>query len=396
MGTLAACQAHCGRIFFLRRTSIEIDRANVVVIGGGVVGCAVAMELSARVEDVFLLEELPQLGMAASSRNSGVIHSGIYYPTGSRKARHCVEGNRLTYEFCAKHGVAHRHTGKVVVAASTGDEPQLEALLHRGRENGVAGLRIIDRNELRAREPHVEGRAALEVPSTGVVVSEELVKAYARVARERGAHLVTHARVTALESASSGLRVRSARGTIEARAAVNCAGLFADEVAALAGYKHHKIRPVRGDYCEVVPAKAHLVHSLVYPLPDPQGMSLGLHLTKTLWGTLLVGPTAQVVKSKTDYESGRVPIEVFARDARRLLPEIEEADLRPAYSGIRAKLATAIPAPGEKHKEISDFVIERDPQDPCLIHLIGIESPGLTAAWSLAREVSALVRETLS
>jgi len=371
------------------------ETANAVAIGGGVVGCAVAMELSAHFEDVFLLEELPQLGMAASSRNSGVIHSGIYYPTGSRKARHCVEGNRLTYEFCARHNVPHRHTGKVVVAASTGEEPQLEALLHRGQENGVTGLRIINGQELRAREPHVEGRAALEVPSTGLLVSEELVKAYARLARERGANLLTHAKVTALEPAGDALRVTSERGTIEARAVVNCAGLFADEVAALAGYKKHRIQPVRGDYCEALPAKAHLVHSLVYPLPDPQGMSLGLHLTKTLWGTLLFGPTAQVVSSKTDYESGRVPLEVFARDARRLLPEIEEADLRPAYSGIRAKLASAIPGKGETHKEISDFVIERDPRIPCLIHLIGIESPGLTAAWSLAREVTAMVRETL-
>jgi L-2-hydroxyglutarate oxidase LhgO len=367
-----------------------------VVIGGGVVGCAVAMELSAKHEDVFLLEELPQLGMAASSRNSGVIHSGIYYPTGSLKARHCVEGNRLTYEFCAAHGVTHRRTGKVVVAAATGEEPQLEALLHRGQENGVAGLRIIDRQELRAREPHVEGRAALEVSSAGLLVSEELVKAYARVARDRGANLLTHAQVTALEPAGPALRVTSERGTIEARAVVNCAGLFADEVAALAGHTRHKIRPVRGDYCEALTEKSHLVHSLVYPLPDPLGMSLGLHLTKTLWGTLLIGPTAQLAESKTDYESDRVPVGVFARDARRLLPEIEESDLRPAYSGIRAKLASAIPGRGEKHKEITDFVIERDPRIACLIHLIGIESPGLTSAWSLAREVAAMVGETLS
>ena len=374
----------------------ETDSVSVVIIGGGVVGCAVAMELSARYEDVFVLEEMPQLGMAASSRNSGVIHSGIYYPTGSRKARHCVEGNRLTYEFCAAHGVPHRRTGKVVVAASTGEEPQLEALLRRGQENGVAGLRLIGRQELRAREPHVEGRAALEVPSTGLLVSEELVKAYARVARERGANLLTHAKVTALEPAGAALRVESERGTIEARAVVNCAGLFADEVAALAGYMRHRIQPVRGDYCEAVPAKAHLIHSLVYPVPDPLGLSLGLHLTRTLWGTLLLGPTAQVVGSKTDYESGWLPVAEFARRVHGLLPEIEEGDLRPAYSGIRAKLAAGLAGAGETHKEIADFVIERDPRIPCLIHLIGIESPGLTAAWSLAKAVSAMVRETLS
>jgi len=374
---------------------VEHDSANVVIIGGGVVGCAVAMEVAAACEDVFLLEEMPQLGMGASSRNSGVIHSGIYYAKDSRKARHCVEGNRLTYEFCAAHGVQHRRTGKIVVAASTGEEPQLEALKKRGEENGVAGLRLIDRRELQAREPHVEGRAALEVPSSGLVISEDLVKAYARVAADRGAHVLTHSKVSALEAAGTGARVTSERGTIEARAVVNCAGLFSDEVAALTGFTKYHIQPTRGDYCEAVPSKAHLVHSLVYPLPEAGIYSLGVHLTKTLWGTLLVGPTARPVGSKTDYESGRVPVEEFARGARVLLPEIQEGDLRPAYSGIRAKLGPVDGGAG-RPKETADFVIERDPRVPCVIHMIGIESPGLTAAWSLAREVAGLVRETLA
>src|SRR5208282_744459 len=128
----------------------EREIASVVIIGGGVVGCAMAMEVAAAFEDVFLLEEMPQLGMGASSRNSGVIHSGLYYPCGSRKARHCLEGNRLTYEFCAAHGVLHRRTGKIVVAATTGDEAHLEALLRRGQENGLSGMRLIDRQTLRA------------------------------------------------------------------------------------------------------------------------------------------------------------------------------------------------------------------------------------------------------
>jgi len=373
----------------------ERETVSVVIIGGGVVGCAMAMEVAAAFEDVFLLEEMPQLGMGASSRNSGVIHSGLYYPRGSRKARHCLEGNRLTYEFCAAHGVLHRRTGKIVVAATTGDEAHLEALLRRGQENGLSGLRLIDRQTLRAREPHVEGRAALEVPSSGLVMSEELVKAYARAAGERGAHLLTHAKVTALEPAGVGARVTSERGTIDARVVVNCAGLFADEVAALTGFTRYRIQPVRGDYCEAVPAKAHLVRSLVYPLPVAEMYSLGVHLTKTLWGTLLVGPTARPVRSKTDYESDRVPTAEIARDARMMLPELEEADLRPAYSGIRAKLAPPAGGQAGSAKEPADFVVERDPQLPCVIHLIGIESPGLTAAWSLAKEVAALVRETL-
>jgi len=375
---------------------IERETANAVIIGGGVVGCAVAMEVAAAFEDVFLLEEMPQLGMGASSRNSGVIHSGIYYPPGSRKARHCVEGNRLTYEFCEKHGVLHRNTGKVVVARTPGEEGQLEALMRRGEENGVAGLRLIDRAALRTREPHVEGRVALEVPSSGLVMSEELVKAYARLASARGAHILTHAKVTAMEPAGAGARVTSERGTMEARAVVNCAGLFADEIAALIGFTRYKIQPVRGDYCEVVPSRAHLVNTLVYPMPEAGIYSLGVHLTKTLWGTLLVGPTARAVASKTDYESGRVPIAEFARGARELMPEITEADLRPAYSGIRAKLAAPGGHAAAHPKEAADFVIERDPRVPAIIHMIGIESPGLTGAWSLAKEVAGLVRETLA
>lgn len=354
------------------------------------------MEVSAEFDDVFLLEEMPQLGMMASARNSGVLHSGIYYAPGSRKARHCVEGNRLAYEFCAAHNVPHRRTGKVVVATANGDESRLEALLRRGEQNGVAGLRIIDRDALRQREPHVEGCAALEVPSSGLVVSEDLVKAYARIARERGANLLTHARVTALEPSGSRACVTSELGAIDARAVVNCAGLFADEVAALTGSnvaRRYRIQPVRGDYCETIPAKADLVRALVYPLPDPAGFSLGLHLTKTLWGTLLVGPTAEMVAGKTDYESNRVPVSEFARRARPLLPELTEADLVPAYSGIRAKLAP--PDGAAQSHEAADFVVERDPRIPCVIHLIGIESPGLTAAASLAKEVAAMVRETL-
>ena len=381
---------HCAR-----RWGIERETASVVIIGGGVVGCAVAMEVAALYDDVFLLEEMPQLGMGASSRNSGVIHSGIYYATGSRKAHHCVEGNRLTYEFCEKYRVVHRRTGKVVVAATTGEVPQLEALMRRGQANGVPDLRMLDRHELQQREPHVEGRAALEVPCSGLVMSEELVKAYGRVANLRGANLLTHAKVTALEPAGAGARVTSERGTIEARAVVNCAGLFADEVAALTGFTRYRIAPTRGDYCEAVPAKAHLVHSLVYPMPEAGIYSLGVHLTKTLWGTLLVGPTARPAANKTDYESNRIPVAEFARDARRLLPGIEEEDLRPAYSGIRAKLAAPAEGGEGRPKETADFVIERDPGIPAVIHMIGIESPGLTAAWSLARGVAGMVRETL-
>src|SRR5882762_7354912 len=214
-----------------------MDQANILIIGGGVIGCAIANAVSKRWEDVFLVEQYPKLGMATSTRNSGVNHSGIYYPKNSLKARFCVAGNRLTYEFCKKHNVPFRHCGKLVVAANAHEMLELAALMRRGEDNGVEGLRLIDADEIRKREPHIKGVAALDVPSTGIMSAEELVHAYARV--------------TSLEPSRETIRVGLRIGdeedaqneTIEARCVINAAGLFADEVAAMLGNHSWKIYP---------------------------------------------------------------------------------------------------------------------------------------------------------
>jgi glycerol-3-phosphate dehydrogenase len=375
-----------------------MDQANILIIGGGVVGCAIARVVSERWQDVFIVEQFPKLGMATSTRNSGVNHSGIYYPKNSLKARHCVEGNRLTYEFCAKHNVPFRHCGKLVVAAGTHEEAALLALKKRGEDNGVEGLRLIDAGEIRKREPHIQGFAALDVPSTGIVSAEELVHAYARLATNQGAHIVNRAKVISLEPASKTIRVGLRIGdredsqaeTIEARCVINAAGLYADEVAALLGNLSWKIYPVRGEYCEVRGPRSALINNLVYPLPHADGLSLGVHFTKTLWGTFLVGPTATYVDRKDNYEKDRLPIADFAHSAKALLPEIEEKDLQLGYSGLRPKL---VPPGGHG---IADFVITRDTNVPQAIHLVGIESPGLTAAPSIAQHVSQLASEILN
>jgi L-2-hydroxyglutarate oxidase LhgO len=374
-----------------------MDQANILIIGGGVVGCAIARAVSARWQDVFLVEQNPKLGMATSSRNSGVIHSGIYYPKNSLKARHCLEGNRLTYEFCKKHGVPFRHTGKLVVAANAHEEADLEALKKKGEGNGVEGLRLIGPTEIRKREPHIAGTAAIEVPSTGIVSAEELVHAYARVATGLGANIVTRARVVSLEPTRGAIRVGLRIGdeedvqdeTIEARCVINAAGLYSDEIAAMLGNKSWKIYPVRGEYCEIRGARASLINDLVYPLPHAHGLSLGVHFTKTLWGTVLLGPTATYVDGKDNYERGRLPIADFAESAKTLLPEVEESDLQLGYSGLRPKL---VPPDGEG---IADFVITRDATVPQAIQLVGIESPGLTAAISIGEHVAELAKEIL-
>src|SRR5258708_6731065 len=220
-----------------------MDQANILIIGGVVIGCAIANAVSKRWQDVFLVETFPKLGMATSTRNSGVNHSGIYYPKDSLKARLCVEGNRLTYEFCAKHKVPFRHCGKLVVAVDAHEEADLVALKKRGEENGVAGLRLIGADEIRKREPHIKGFAALDVPSTGIVSAEELVHAYARLATNQGANIVTRAQVISLEPSGESIRVGLRIGheedahteTIESRCVINAAGLYADEVAGGVG-----------------------------------------------------------------------------------------------------------------------------------------------------------------
>ena len=375
-----------------------MDQANIVIIGGGVIGCAIARAVSKTYSDVFVLEALPKPGMLTSTRNSGVIHSGIYYTQGSLKARLCVRGNVLTYEFCKAHGVPFRNCGKIVVAPSE-DLHGLETLKKNGEANGVEGLKIIDRAEFRKREPHVEGHAALEVPSTGILSSEDLVKAYARLATDQGAHIVTNAKVEKLEPTAAGVRVESSAGEIEARCLINSAGLFADEIAAMLGSKmaEHKIYPVRGEYCEFVRSRQDWVRGLVYPMPHPKGLSLGLHLTKTLHGTVLLGPTARYVDDKNNYEKNRDPVEMFVEGAKGLLPEVTKEDLVLAYSGIRPKLtAPGTAKGGHDSKSAPDFIIQRDPDFPSVVQLIGMESPGLTSAGAIAESVNEMADEILS
>jgi glycerol-3-phosphate dehydrogenase len=383
-----------------------MDEVNILIIGGGVGGCAIAAEVSKKWQDVFVVERFPRVGMATSTRNSGVIHSGIYYSPGSLKARHCLQGNALTFVFCEEHNVPHRRTGKLVVATEAREQTALEGLYKRGQENGVERLRLIGPAEIHEREPHIVGVAALDVPSTGIVSAEELVRAYARVAVDQGAHIVTRAQVMSLEPTAKSIRVGirvgedlstpsgqdeiAAHETIEARCVINAAGLYADDVAGLIGNHSWKIYPVRGEYCEVRGPRRSLINGLVYPLPHADGLSLGMHFTKTIWDTVLIGPTARYVKDKDDYERGRLTVADFAEGASVLVPEITDDDLQLAYSGLRPKLV-----PPDQHG-MADFVIERDAKVPQMIHLVGMESPGLTAAPSVARQVAGMVGEILA
>ena len=363
-----------------------MERIDVAVIGGGVTGLASAHAIAARGYSTCLVERHPRPGMDTSTHNSGVIHAGIYYPPGTLKARLCVEGRRLLYEFCTAHHVPHRKCGKLIVAHDASEISGLEALAKRGAVNGVEGLLLVDRSFIAAREPAVNGVAALWSEETGILNAEELVKALLESATDAGVAFLPATRLVGAERVVDGMRLATEREQIHARVVVNAAGLYADDVSTLLGGELFTIYPARGEYAELVPAKRHLVNGLVYPPPDAHG--LGVHLVKTTGGQVWLGPTVRFQPRKNDYEDNRLPLEYFERAVARLIDGVTVADLRLAGSGIRAKLHPAtVP--------FADFLIRRDRENPFVVQAAGIESPGLTSCLAVGRLVSDIAVEAL-
>jgi L-2-hydroxyglutarate oxidase LhgO len=356
-------------------------KIDVAVIGGGVVGLASALALAEGGASVCLLEREARAGHGTSTRNSGVIHAGLYYPAGSLKAALCVEGRDRLYTFCNTYDVPHRRCGKLVVANTDAERVELEQLLVRAHGNGVTAS-LVDSTFIREREPHVTGAvAALWSPDTGIVQAEAYVKALVGLCRDADVALLVGSPLVDAAARGNAIEIVTPHERFEAETVVNAAGLYADEVSRALGGMEFRIYPCRGEYVELAPSKRHWVNGLVYPLPH--GVGLGVHLVKTTWGSVLLGPTTDYQQSRTDYEGHRRPIEDFVEPARALLPEVTLADLQPGSTGIRAKLHGP-------DRTFADFIVQRDDLNPRVIQAAGVDSPGLTSSLAIGERVASI------
>jgi L-2-hydroxyglutarate oxidase LhgO len=335
-------------------------------------------------------------GMGVSSRNSEVIHAGIYYPSGSLKSRLCVEGARMLYAFCREHGVPFSRMGKVIVASAPSEEAAIAGLLSRGMENGAEGLRLMSRDELKKREPHVNGQSALFSPATGIVDTHRLTRTLEARCLEQGATILYRTALAGVDKTPSGYVCRASLPGGEtyaffSRIVINAASLDADRVAALAGIdvdrEGYRVYPVKGEYFRVRHGKSHLVNGLVYPVPERDLTGLGIHATKDLAGSLRLGPNTLPV-DELNYDVDPTHAEAFLESARLLLPFLEPDDVYPDTAGIRPK----IQKPGDP---VKDFVISHEDRLGLagMITLAGIESPGLTSCLAIGSYVEGMLKE---
>ncbi|OQA26286.1 MAG: L-2-hydroxyglutarate oxidase LhgO [Verrucomicrobia bacterium ADurb.Bin345] len=389
---------------------------DIAVIGGGIVGTATAMALLSRPgRSVAVLEAEGRLAAHQTGHNSGVIHSGLYYKPGSLKAANCTAGREALYRFCSEHGIRHERCGKIVVATSADELPDLARLEERGRANGLEGIDRLTGDEIREYEPHVTGIAGLRVPQTGIVDYEEVTEAFGRIVRERGGEIRLDCRVLGVRRDTGGLVVQTGTGEVRARHLINCAGLQSDRVARLCGVEPGvRIVPFRGEYYELAGEKEHLVRNLVYPVPDPAFPFLGVHFTRMIGGGVEAGPNAVLAfkregyaktsfSFRDSYDTFTYPgaLRLFSKHLkmgvgefyrsfskraflaalRRLLPELELGDLQPGGAGVRAQ------AVGPDGGLIDDFrIVEADR----MIHVLNAPSPAATASISIGQRIAEL------
>jgi len=391
----------------------------LIVVGGGIVGLATALTLARRTAArVVVLEAEDALAQHQTGRNSGVIHSGLYYRPGSRKAHNCVAGRRRLIELCEREGIAHEICGKLVVAADASETERLDELERRGRANGLQGIERIPGERIPDREPHARGHAALWVPETGIVDYRQVTAVFARLLGEAGGQLRLGARVHAVRVCGDEVVVETASGEVRGRALINCAGLQSDRVARMAGVRVRlRIIPFRGEYFDLRAERRHLLRNLIYPVPDPRFPFLGVHLTRRVDGSVETGPNAVLALARHGYRRRTVSLRDawaslsypglwrlglrfwrialsellragnprrFARSLGRFVPEIRPEDLEPGGCGIRAQ---ALDAGGHL---LDDFEIAHGERT---LHVLNAPSPGATAALAIGDDLASLAIE---
>ena len=400
--------------FFYPLNLMTESRYNVIIIGGGVVGLAVALEITRRFPNLRLLVLEKEDGVARhqSGRNSGVIHSGIYYKPGSLKARLCVSGAAAMVEFCREHGVPFQVCGKVIVATHADELPRLEALRQQGEANGLTGLRLISPEELREIEPHASGLQALLVPSTGITDYAVVCQKYAELISAAGGTVLTSAPATGIRRSANEIVVETPRGAFSAGSLINCAGLFSDRISRMAGDEPSAmIVPFRGEYYDLVPERASLVRALIYPVPDPRFPFLGVHFTRRITGKVDAGPNAVLAFAREGYRATDINLRdsasalafpgfwrmafrhwrngfaewyrslskpAFVRELQRMLPEIRGNDLVPGGSGVRAQ---ALKPDGAL---VDDFQFVPSGK---VLHVLNVPSPAATASLTIAQAI---------
>ena len=374
---------------------------DLAVVGGGIVGLAVARELTARRPGLraVVLEAENEIGLHQTGHNSGVVHAGIYYAPGSVKASLCVAGARRMYEYCDEHGILHERCGKLIVARNAAELPGLDELERRGRENGVPGLRRLGGAELREIEPHARGVAALHSPETGIVDFRAVARAFAEELRERGTALVTGCRVERMEQRAGRLGLVHAQGETRAKLAICCAGLAADRLAVHAGASGDpRIVPFRGSYLKLRPERRELVRGLIYPVPNARLPFLGVHLSKHVDGEVSLGPTALLAPKArslawpgtwrmarrfwrtgiTELRHAASPASL-ARAAADYVPAVRAEDVEPYVTGVRAQ------ALYRNGRLLDDFLIS---QTERALHVRNAPSPAATTSLALAELIA--------
>jgi glycerol-3-phosphate dehydrogenase len=359
---------------------------DVIVIGGGVIGCAVLRELSRFDLRLLLLEKEADLAEGITKANSGVIHGGFNVPPGSLKARMNVAGLGKIYGLASDLHVPHRKTGKLVIALTEAEKTRLEELKAQGDRGGSPDLEIVGEREIPAIEPLARGRWALYSPHSGIISPYEFTIALAECARRNGARVLLETPVESVDFRAGLFSLGTRRGAFEARWVVNSAGLFADEVARLAGIHDYRIYPYRGEYLITDKDPGFRLGLPLYPVPPRDDPGLGIHITPTIEGNVLLGPSAEKIDDRKDTGSTRPVMDRLKEEAGRLVPGLRRAPFIHSYAGIRPKLVDP-----EGREKFRDFVIEESAVRPGWISLIGIESPGLTAAPAIAEMVAGMI-----